>query len=62
MWKHNVTNVTVVGVQMDHSCSLVLKILFDFLVSLYSRVKFLLLLNTSIDGNVKKTALERICE
>ena len=37
-WKHNVTNVAVVGVQMDHSCSRVLKIL---------RFNFLLLLNTS---------------
>ena len=56
------TNVTVVGLQMDHSCSRVLKILFDFSVSLYSRFNFLLLLNTSIEGNEKKTALERICE
>ena len=61
-WKHNVTNVTVVGLQMDHSCSRVLKILFDFSVSLYSRFNFLLVINTSIEGNEKKTALERICE
>ena len=43
-WKHNVTNVAVVGVQMDHSCSRVLKIL---------RFNFLLLLNTSVEGSVK---------
>ena len=55
-------NVSVVGLQMDHSCSRVLKILFDFSVSLYSRFNSLLLLNTSIEGNEKKTALERICE
>ena len=61
-WKHNVMNVTVVGVLMDHSCSRVLKILFDFLVSLYSCFNFLLLLNTSIEGNEKKTALEQICK
>ena len=40
-WKHNVTNVAVVGVQMDHSCRRLLKIFFDFSV-------FLLLLNASI--------------
>ena len=40
-WKHNVTNVAVVGVQMDHSCSRVLKIFFYFSV-------FLLSLNASI--------------
>ena len=61
-WKHNVMNVTVVGVQMDHSCSRLLKILFDFSVSLYSCFNFLLLLNTSIEGNEKKTALEQICK
>ena len=61
-WKHNVTNVTVVGLQMHHSCGRLLKILFGFSVSLYSRFNFLLLLNTSIEGNEKKTALERICE
>ena len=59
---NNVMNVTVVGVQMDHSCSRVLKILFDFSVSLYSCFNFLLLLNTSIEGNEKKTALEQICK
>ena len=61
-WKHNVMNVTVVGVQMDHSCSRVLKILFDFSVFLYSCFNFLLLLNTSIEGKEKKTALEQICK
>ena len=44
------------------SCSRVLKIVFEFSVSLYSRFNFLPLLNASIEGNVKKTALERICE
>ena len=44
------------------SCSRVLKIVFKFSVSLYSRFNFLPLLNASIEGNVKKTALERICE
>ena len=61
-WKHNVMNVTVVGVQMDHSCSRVLKILFYFSVSLHSCFNLLLLLNTSIEGNEKKTALEQICK
>ena len=58
----SVVGNTVVGLQMDHSCSRVLKILFDFSVPLYSRFNFRLLLNTSIEGNEKKTALERICE
>ena len=44
------------------SCSRVLKTVFKFSVSLYSRFNFLPLLNASIEGNVKKTALERICE
>ena len=62
-WKHNVTNVTIVGVQMDHSCRRVLKIyFFYFSVSHYSLFNFLLLLNASIEGNEKKTALERICK
>ena len=37
---------------MDHSVA-------QFSVSLYSRFNFLPLLNASIEGNVKKTALER---
>ena len=44
------------------SCSRVLKIVFEFSVSLYNRFNFLPLLNASIEGNVKKTTLERICE
>ena len=44
------------------SCNRVLKIVFEFSVSLYSRFNFLPLLNASIEGNVKKTTLERICE
>ena len=44
------------------SCNRVLKIVFEFSVSLYSRFNFLPLLNASIEGNVKKTALEQMCE
>ena len=44
------------------SCSLVLKIVSEFSVSLYSRFNFHPLLNASIEGNVKKTALERVCK
>ena len=36
------------------SCSRVLKIVFEFSVSLYNRFNFLPLLNASIEGNVKK--------
>ena len=41
------------------SCSRVLKIFLEFSVSLYSRFSFPSLLNASIEGNVKKTAVER---
>ena len=44
------------------SCSRVLKIFLEFSVSLYSRFSFLPFLNASIEGNVKKTAVERTRE
>ena len=44
------------------SCSRVLKIFLEFSVSLHSRFSFLPLLNASIEGNVKKTAVERTRE